>query len=237
MSSLNWTTNIAQTSNLMVIGSTDPNYLTMLPGMIDYAEGRIYRELDPLFAQVTDATAVCSSGNRNLTPPVDIGTYITFDSISIITPVGATSANGTRVPLIPISPEAMDNFYPSGQTAVNVPTFYAVRSPTNILLGPAPDAPYATEFVGIQRPASLSSANSSTFLTQYCPDLFIAAEMVFAFGFMRDFGGMADNPQTAQSWETQYGKLFQSAAMEQARAKWQSDGWTSEPPQPAGKRN
>lgn len=237
MSSLNYTTYVAQTSNLMVIGSTDPNYLTMLPGMIDYAEQRIYRELDPLYAQVTDATASVSSGNRNFTPPTSIGTFITVDSLSIMTPVGTTSSNGTRVPLTPVAPEVMDMLWPSGQTVTGVPSLYAMRSPTTVLLGPAPDAAYSTEVVGIQRPASLSVSNTSTFLTQYCPELMVAASMVFAFGYMRDFGGMSDNPQGGTTWETQYKTLFQSAAMEQARAQWMSDGWTSQPPSPAGKRN
>lgn len=237
MSSLNFTTYTAQTCNLLVVGSTDPNYLIMQPGMIDYAEQRIYRELNPLYAQVTDATAFVSSGNRDFTPPTGIGSFITFDSISIITPVGALSSNGTRVPLTPVSPETVDNLWPSGQTATGVPSVYGIRSPTTILLGPAPDAAYATEVVGVQRPASLSSANSSTFLTQYCPDLMIAASMVYGFGWMRDFGGQSDNPQAAASWEVQYKTLFQSAAMEQARAMWQSDGWTSQAPSPAGKRN
>jgi hypothetical protein len=234
--SLNWTTYVAQTSNLMVIGSTDANFQTMLPGMIDYAEQRLYRELDPLYSQVTDNTATCSSGNRNFTPPTSIGTFITVDSVSIITPVTATSSNGTRVQLTPVSPEVVDALWPSGQTATGVPSLYAMRSPTTVLLGPAPDAAYATEVIGIQRPASLSSANSSTFLTQYCPDLMIAASMVFAFGYMRDFGGQSDNPQGGASWEAQYKSLFQSAAMEQARAKWEADGWTSQSPAPAGKR-
>lgn len=235
--SLNFTTYTSQTCNLLVIGSTDPNYLIMQPGMIDYAEQRIYRELDPLYAQVTDATATVSSGNRNFTPPTGIGSFITIDSLSIITPVGSLSTNGTRVPLMPVSPEVMDTLYPSGQTVTAVPAYYAMRSPTVVLLGPAPDAAYATEVIGIQRPAALSSANSSTFLTQYCPDLMIAASMVYGFGWMRDFGGQSDNPQAAASWEMQYQTLFKSAAMEQARAQWQSDGWTSQPPVPAGKRN
>jgi hypothetical protein len=233
---LNYTTYVSQVANLMVIGSTDANFQTMLPGMIDYAEQRIYRELDPLYAQVTDDTAVVSSGNRNFTPPTGIGTFITIDSISIITPVGSLSSNGTRVQLTPVAPEVMDAFWPSGQTATNVPSMYAMRSPTNVLLGPAPDAAYATEVVGIQRPSALSSANSSTFLTQYCPDLMIAASMVFGFGYMRDFGGQSDNPQAGASWEAQYKQLFQSAAMEQSRAKWESDGWTSQSPAVAGKR-
>ncbi len=234
--SLNWTTYVSQTSNLLVIGSTDANFLTMLPGMIDYAEQRIYRELDPLYAQVTDATASVSSGNREFTPPTSLGTFITIDSLSIITPVGSLSSNGTRVPLTPVAPEVMDAFWPSGQTVTAVPSMYAMRSPTTVLLGPSPDAAYATEVVGLQRPAALSSANSSTFLTQYCPDLLIAASMVFGFGYMRDFGAQSDNPQAGASWESQYKQLFQSAAMEQSRAKWESDGWTSHTPSVAGKR-
>lgn len=234
--SLNYTTYTTQVSNLLVIGSTDTNFLVMLPGMIDYAEQRIYRELDPLYAQVTDTTATVSSGVRDLTPPTTLGTFITIDSVNIITPVSATASNGTRVPLMPVSPEVMDALWPSGQTATGVPSLYAMRSPTNILLGPAPDAAYNTEIIGLQRPAALSSANSSTFLTQYCPDLMIAASMVFGFGYSRDFGGQSDNPQAGASWEAQYKLLFQSASMEQARAKWEGSGWTSQGPAPAGNR-
>ena len=235
--SLNYTTYVAQISNLMAIGSTDTNFQTMLPGMIDYAEQRIYRELDPLFAQVTDASASCSSGVRNFTPPTATGSFITIDSFNIITPVGSGSSNGTRVPLTPVSPEFIDAVYPSGQTVTGVPSMYAMRSPTNVILGPPPDAAYAAEVIGVQRPSALSSANSSTFLTQYCPDLLVAASMVFAAGYMRDFGSQSDNPQMGASWEIQYKTLFQSAGMEQARAKWEADGWTSQPPAPAGKRS
>lgn len=234
--SLNYTTYISQIANLAVIPSTDANFQIMAPGMIDYAEQRIYRELDPLYAQVTDATASCSSGNRNFTPPTGAGSFITIDSFNIITPVGSGSSNGTRVPLTPTSIEVIDALYPSGQTATGVPSMYARSSPTNVILGPSPDAAYAAELIGVQRPAALSSANSSTFLTQYCPDLFIAASMVFISGYMRDFGAQADNPQMGAAWEAQYKTLFASAGMEQARSKWEADGWTSQPPVPAGKR-
>lgn len=235
--SLNYTSYVDQVANLMVIGSTDANFQTMLPGMIDYAENRIYRELDPLYAQVTDTTALTSSGDRNFIPPTSLGNFITIDSLSIITPLGTTSSNGSRSSLMPVAPEVITTLWPSNRTVTGVPTMFAVRSPTTVLLGPVPDAAYATEVVGLQRPTSLSTSNSSTFLTQYCPDLFIAASMVFGFGYMRDFGGQSDNPQGATSWETQYKTLFASAAMEQSRAKWESDGWTSQAPAPlAGKR-
>lgn len=233
---LNFTTYVQQVSNLMVIPSSDPNFQTMLPGMIDYAEQRIYRELDPLFVQVTDSTASVSSGVRNFAPPTGMGTFITIDELNIITPVGSNANNGSRNPLTPVAPEVLDAFYPSGQIATGVPTMYAMRSPTVVLLGPSPDAAYVAEVVGIQRPAPLSTTNSSTFLTQYCPDLLIAASMVFGFGYMRDFGGQADNSGASQSWETQYKMLFQSASMEQSRAKWEAPGWTSQSPSPASPR-
>jgi hypothetical protein len=113
-----------------------------------------------------------------------------------------------------------------------VPEFYAMFSNSEVLFGPAPDAPYTVEVIGTQRPNPLSSANSSTILTQYVPDLFIAASMVFASGFQKDFSAQGDNPQQGNSWESQYTKLMQSASIEQFCAKFQSEGWGSEQPSP-----
>lgn len=230
---INYTTYTQQIANLMVISTADPNFQTMLPGMIDYAEQRIYRELDPIVTQVTDSTTTVSSGNRNFTLPTSVGTYIITDNINIITPVGTPATTGTRVQLTPTSREFIDIAYPSGQTATGVPEFFAMASNTQVIFGPPPDAPYVAEVVGVQRPASLSSANSSTPLTQYVPDLMIAASMVFGSAYMRDFGAQGpDDPAMGQSWETQYTKLFGSAQVEQARARFRSEGWTSDQPSP-----
>ena len=233
MSSLNYGTYVSQVANMMPISTGDTNFATMLPGMIDYAEQRIYREIDLLYTQVTDSTTAVSSGNRNFTLPTSVGTYVVCDNINIITPAGTPASSGTRVQLTPVSREFMDIVYPSGQTATGTPEFYAMASNTQVLFGPAPDAPYVAEVIGVQRPAALSASNSSTILTQYLPDLFIAASMVFASAYMRDFGAQGpDNPQMGQSWEAQYKLLSQSAQVEQARAKFQSEGWTSDQPSP-----
>lgn len=230
---LNYNQYVAQISNLLVIGSTDANFQTMLPGMIDYAENRIYRELDLLYTQVTDATTTASSGDRNFTIPNATGNpYIIIDNINIITPVTATSTGGARNQLTPVSREFIDIAWPGGSTVTGVPEFWAMASNTAAIFGPAPDAGYVVEVVGVQRPSPLSSANSSTILTQYVPDLFIAASMVFGSGYQRDFSAQGDNPQMGASWEAQYQKLFQSASVEQARAKFQSEGWTSDQPSP-----
>jgi hypothetical protein len=230
---LNYGLYVSQISNLLTYTSTETIFTTMLPGMIDYAEQRIYRELDLLYTQVTDATTTASSGNRNFAVPSATGNpYIIVDNINIITPSTALSSNGTRNQLTPVSREFLDIAYPSGQTVTGVPEFWAMASNTEILFGPSPDAGYTVEVIGVQRPSPLSSANSSTILTQYVPDLFIAASMVFGMGFQKDFSAQGDNPQGGVSWEAQYKTLFQSASVEQARAKFQSEGWTSDSPSP-----
>lgn len=231
--SLNYTTYVSQLSNLMVIPSTDANFTTFLPGCIDYAEQRIYRELDLLYTVITDATTTVSSGVRNYSLSTASGTYITVDQLNIITPAGTLSSAGTRIPLVPTTRDYIDSAYPTAASSLTgVPEYYCMRSNSVVSFGPSPDAAYYVEIVGTQRPAVLSSANSSTILTQYIPDIFMAASMVFATGFMRDFGSQADNPQMSQSWENQYQLLMKSASVEQFRAKFQSEGWTSKLPNP-----
>lgn len=233
--SLTYSDYVSQLANLMVVSSADANFTTFLPGCIDYAEQRIYRELDLLFTQVTDATAQVSSGVQEFSVSTAVGTFITVDQLNIITPAGTLSSQGTRVPLTPASPEFINNAFPTS-TATDVPEYYAMRSNSRVLLGPVPDGPYYAETIGIQRPAPLSAANSSTILTQYIPDVFMAASLVFAFGYMRDFGGQTDNPQASQSWESQYQLLIKSATVEQFRAKHEAQGWTSQQPSPMAQR-
>lgn len=231
---LNYTTYVNQLANLMVIGSTDANFQTFLPGCIDYAEQRIYRELDLLQTQVTDNSATVSADDRNFSLPTSLGTFIVVDNINIITPVSADATDGTRQPLMPVSREFIDAVYPSGQDHTGVPLYWAMASQTEVILGPSPDADYVAEVIGTQRPTPLSSANSSTFLTAYLPDLFMAASMVFASGYMRDFGAQgADNPGMSVSWEKQYQLLVASAGGEELRKKYQGQAWTSDSPSPA----
>lgn len=232
MSTLNYDSYVTTLANMFPISSADAGFLTFVPDNIRSAENRIYRDLDLVAVQVTDATALTSSGNRDFTLPTGTGTFITVDQINLISPAGSLSSAGYRQPLIPASPEYIDLTYPSGPQSTGQPRFYGRRSDTLVILGPSPDRGYYLEVIGVQRPTPLSSGNSSTPLTQYVPDLFMAAAMVHAYSFMKDFGATTDNPQGAISWETQYQTLLRSAVIEQARAKFFGEGWTSESPSP-----
>lgn len=216
---------------LMVTSTADTNFVIIEPSIIDYAEQRIYRELDLQQTQVTVASQV-SSGNRNLTLPSSAGTFIVTDYINFYTPIGTTSSNGTRNTAVPASRETIDMLWPSGQTGSAIPQMFAMVDPTVAIFGPSPDQAYAVDIIGTIRPTPLSSGNQSTILTSYLPDLFMAASMVFASGYMRNFGSQADNAQMAQSWEGQYQLLKASADIEAARQKFAGWGWTADDPSP-----
>ena len=216
------------TSNILVTG--DANFGPPLPGAIDYAEQRIYREGDFLSTYITDTSANVVANQRTFNYPTTSGTFLVIDQLNVFTPAGTTSSNGTRVPLQVASKHFIDNLYPNDATSIGVPAYFAPATATQCFLGPVPDQGYNIEVIGTQRPAPLSASNSSTFLTQTLPDLFVAATMVYMSGYMRNFGSQADNPQMAASWESQYEKLSQSADMEEMRKKYASQAWQNKIP-------
>lgn len=113
-----------------------------------------------------------------------------------------------------------------------MPTSYAMISQSEIIVGPWPDAGYIVEVIGTQRPTPLSATNTTTFLSTNLPDLFIAASMVFASGYQKNFGAQADDPKMGASWENQYQLLKASANVEEFRKKLQATGWSSQMPSP-----
>lgn len=232
-SDLNYTTCVSQIANITAISSNDPSFQIMFPGAIDYAEQRILREGDFLATYITDTSTNVVANQRIFNYPTTIGSFLVIDQINIITPITAFSSNGTRVPLQVASKMFIDNVYPSNSSGTGVPKFFAPATATYATLGPVPDQSYNVEIIGTQRPLPLSVSNSSTFLTQTLPDLFIAGMMIFVSGYMRNFGSQADNPQMAVSWDSQYDKLFASANMEEARKKYVAPAWQAQVPNPA----
>jgi hypothetical protein len=113
-----------------------------------------------------------------------------------------------------------------------MPTYFAMTTQTSLIVGPWPDALYQAEVVGTIHPASLSPTNTTTILTQYLPDLFLAASMVFGAAYLQNYGAAqaVDNPGMGITWESHYQALKQSAAVEEARKKFNAEGWSSKQP-------
>ena len=225
--SLDYTTYVAQISNIMSVSSATSQFQTMLPGMIDYAEQRIYRELNLVSTRIINSASSLTANDRVFTLPTDQGRFVTVTAVNVITPAGTPAASGTRNVLQHMPQNFVDYIGPTNTStsASDIPIAFYMKDQNTIIVGPAPGAAYNVEVIGTIRPTPLSSANPTTFLTLYLPDLFVAASMVFGSGYQRDFGSQADNPSQAVSWETQYEKLFASANAEELRKKYNEEAY------------
>lgn len=206
-------------------------YNLWLPRAIEAAEQRIYRELDLMGTHIIDDYPFGLTPNtRQFTLPEDLGTFVVVTQISVTYPIGS----GTRNQLLPVSKEYLDAAWPNDTTPFTpaYPVCWCPFDQASIFIGPAPDAGYEIEITGTVRPNPLSSTNTTTILTTYLPDLFLAAALVSFIGFQRDYGQASDDPKLAVSWEGNYQTAFHSAAVEQARVRFASQGWGSRIPSP-----
>lgn len=234
--SLTYTTYVSQLANLMVVSSADGNFTTFLPGCIDYAEQRLYRDLN---LQKTIMTAYPSGGIPANTRIYFLPSALLFPSGSpgngavTITDVSVLVDTVSKTPLTRSWKGLIDYLYPlsSSPSPTAVPQLYAVIGAAfvgssvsgvvgdlGLVLGPTPGGTWNYEITGTFRPAKLSASVTSTILSNDYPDLFTVASMVFATGYQRDFGAQADDPRSAASWENQYQTLLKSAVDEQQRA-------------------
>lgn len=206
--------------------SSSTSFNNILPAIITDAEQRIYRELDFLATRKTDSSLSFAANSRTLTIPASI---IVVQEVNVITPASTQPNLGTRNPVQPVSLNYLNFTWPTAtvQSIPSIPTIGSMQDAITLIVAPTPDATYVVEFVGIFRPTPMSSANVSTYLGTNYPDLFLAACMVFATGFQRDFGAQSDDPAMAKSWEALYQARKVSVMEETQRQKWQSTGWSA----------
>jgi len=241
------TSYVQQIATMAVVESTDPAFQIILPQMITYAENRMYRDIDFMFTSTSlhGATFVLTVGSRNLSFNINLssnslsseGTFVVSEQINLLTDAAGNASISTdpdtcvRVPLLPTTKEFLDAVYGSSLTANRgKPQYFVPFNETLFFVGPVPDQAYPVEVVGTYRPNSLSLTNKTTFISQYLPDLFIMASMVYVSAYQRNFGRANDDPQMAITYESQYQALLKSAVVEEARKKFDAAGWSSQSP-------
>lgn len=219
---------VTDLATLAVVDPADVNFVALLPQTITYAENRIYRDLDFLTTVTADSSYSFTANSRNLTVPLPA--FVTLQEVNVITPFGTTDpSGGARNPLLPVTKFWLDNVYGSNATA-GLPQYFAMLNQSTIIVGPWPDQNYTAELVGTVRPDSLSSLNTTTFISTYLPDLFLMASMVFISGYQRNFAlgaNQPNDPQMPVNYETQYQTLLKGALVEEFRKKFEAGGWTS----------
>lgn len=238
---------VTQIATMAVVAETDPAFVTILPQMITYAENRMYRDIDFMFTSTSlhGVSFVLAVGNRNLSfninlasnTPASEGTFVVSEQINLLTDAAGNAATTTnpdacvRTPLLPTTKEFLDAVYGSSLTAnLGKPQYFVPFNETLFFVGPVPDQAYPVEVVGTYRPNSLSTTNTSTFISLYLPDVFIMASMIYISAYQRNFGRANDDPQMAITYESQYQALLKSAIVEEARKKFDAAGWSSQSP-------
>jgi hypothetical protein len=220
------------------LNNSDTEFQNILPRAFEYADNRIYRELDLLTTTVATVGSAFTAGDGRLNVPTQ---FMSVRYVNVLTPASTSGDAGTRYPMERVSPEFMDFTWPTASATSGSPStptkycFYGTTgtsafSSTGALtmrVAPAPSTAYVAEFIGPVRPSILSMSNPNTILTTRFPDLFIAACMVFLSAYQRDWGGQSADPQASQSWEGQYSKLREGAMVEVERQKSQSTGWST----------
>ena len=217
-------------ATLLVVDEANANFLSILPRAIEYAELRLYRELDFLATRVSP-TVNLTANSRDFTGPSGM---IVCEQVNAITPAATNPVSGTRWPLTRVTTAFLDFIWPieTGVGNIGVPQYYALLTDQTGRVAPTPDAAYKLEFVNTARPTTLSAANTTTWITTYMPDIFLAASMVFLSGYQQNFGKQSDDPQEAQSWESQYKLLMAGSQVEEARRKSEGAAWTGKMPTP-----
>lgn len=199
----------------IAVSESNADFVALLPTFIDDAEQRIYRELDLLAASVT-TTGTVIANNRSFTLPTTNGHVLVVDQINIL------NASSVRFPVTPATRAVIDTLWPSNAalTSSCIPKWFTRIDDTTVLFGPPPGTAWSCEVIHTIRPTPLSASNTTTFLTLYLSDLFFAAAMVSASGFMRNFGAQADDPKMAVSWESQFQARLTSAKSEELRKQF-----------------
>jgi hypothetical protein len=230
---MDYNTYVQQIATMAVVPTTDPNYQIILPQMISYAELRMQRDLDFLSTQISTTAYSLTANSGTFTIPQT--QFVTTETMEVITGSGVSS------PLLPVTKEYIQNVYGSGSTA-GLPQFYAEYggdaattgfTSQIMTIGPIPDLAYQVRLTGTVRSAPLSATNTQTYISTNLPDMMIMASMIYISAYQRNFGRMSDDPQMAQSYESQYQVLLRSAMIEENRKKYEAAAWSSYSPAPA----
>ena len=162
-------------TNIRNYTEVDANVFTnaVINTFITMAENRILRDID-LDVYKKESTGSMTSGNRFLTSPTDILThrymFITVGTDKIYLDFRDTSF--------------MREYWPN-PALTGVPKYYAVWDQDTFNIAPTPNANYPVELGYIYRPAQLSPANPTTWISTNAPEALLYACLIQAYSYTK----------------------------------------------------
>jgi hypothetical protein len=164
---------------------------------ITMAENRILRDID-LDVFKLEVAGNMTSGNRFLTAPSDILTHrylmITSGTNQIFLDFRDTSF--------------MKEYWPNGATT-GIPKYYSVWDQNTFYVAPTPNANFSAELGYIYRPAQLSPATPTTWISTNAPEALLYACLIQAYSYTK--GPL----EMLQYFENSYKQAVQGLGIEQ----------------------
>jgi len=215
-----------------------PEFTQLIPQMLNYAEQRIQRDMELLAGVVMRGPYALATGASQVAIPwTDL---MTVEDLLL-------TVSGQPTPLVPVSKAFLLTVWPTSSPP-GPPKVYAPQggdlatlgaTSMILLLGPPTDQAYSLNAIGEGRLPTLGAfANATdaptatTFISTWLPDLLVVACMIYVSAYQRDFGRQSDDPQMAQSYETQYQALLDGANKEEFRRRFEADAWSSQAKSP-----
>jgi hypothetical protein len=164
---------------------------------ITMAENRILRDIDlDVFKAETTLTTV--QGNPLLAAPSDILThrYLTLN------------VAGEKIFLEFRDTSFLKEFWPDS-SATSVPRFYSVWNQDNFYFAPTPNAAYSVELAYIKRPAQLSQAVPTTWISTKAPEALLYACLIQAYSYTKG------PPEMLAYFDNSYKQALQGLGVEQ----------------------
>jgi len=164
---------------------------------ITMAENQILREID-LDVFKLEVAANMTTGNKFLSAPSDLLTHrymmITVDGQQIFLDFRDTSF--------------MKEYWPNG-SSTGVPKYYSVWDQNTFYIAPTPAADYVVELGYIYRPAQLSSATPTTWISTNAPEALLYACLIQAYSYTKG------PPEMLQYFNNSYKQAIQGLGIEQ----------------------
>ena len=162
-------------TNIRNYTNVDSNVFSsaVIDTFITMAENRILRDID-LDVFKKEATGTMTAGNRFLTAPTDILTH-RYAFITVA---------GNKVYLDFRDTSFMKEYAPDA-AAEGVPKYYSVWDQNTFSLAPTPNDDYVTELGYIYRPAQLSTANPTTWISTNAPEALLYACLIQAYSYTK----------------------------------------------------
>ena len=182
----------------------DSNVLTstIVDGIINDAEFRIYRDVDSDNNR-RYATANLIASQRFIDMPADL---LIIRSAQIVDSDG-TAAADNRDFLQYRDTSFMSEFNPTGATGV--PKYYGMWDKDTIVIAPTPNATYEIQLNYILKDPGLSATNTTTYISKYFPNGLLYACLVEAFSFLKGPNDLL------QLYEGKYKQVLEGFSVEQ----------------------